>query len=37
MWHTCGKGEVFSGFRLGGPKGMDLVEDLGIGERITLR
>jgi hypothetical protein len=29
--------EVFAGFCLGGPKGRDHWEDLGVGERITLR
>jgi hypothetical protein len=24
MWHTWGRGEVFTGFRLGGPKGRAL-------------
>jgi hypothetical protein len=33
MW----KGGVFTGFRLGGPKGKDHWEDLGIGGRITLK
>jgi hypothetical protein len=28
---------VFTGFWLGGPKGRDHWEDLGIGRRITLR
>jgi hypothetical protein len=32
-----GGGEVFTGFWLGGPKGRDHWEDLGIGGRITLR
>jgi hypothetical protein len=32
-----GKGEVLTGFWLGGPKGKDHWEDLAIGERITLR
>jgi hypothetical protein len=30
-------GEAFTGFRLGGPKGRDRWEDLGVGERIRLR
>jgi hypothetical protein len=31
-------GEVFTGFRLGGPKGRDHWEDLGVvGRKITLR
>jgi hypothetical protein len=32
-----GKGEVFTGFWLGGPKARDHWEDLGVGGRITLR
>jgi len=36
MWHTWGRGEVFTGFWLGGPKVRDHWEDLGIGGRITL-
>jgi hypothetical protein len=32
-----GRGEVFTGFWLGGPKGRDNWEDLGAGGRITLR
>jgi hypothetical protein len=32
-----GRGEVFTGFWLGGPKVRDHWEDLGIGGRITLR
>jgi hypothetical protein len=32
-----GRGEVFTGFWLGGPKGRDHWEDLGVGGRITLR
>jgi len=32
-----GRGEVFRGFLLGGPKGRDHWEDLGVGGRITLR
>jgi hypothetical protein len=31
-----GEGEVFTGFWLGGPKGRDHWEDLGVGGRITL-
>jgi hypothetical protein len=31
------EGEVFIGFWLGGPKVRDHWEDLGVGERITLR
>jgi hypothetical protein len=37
MWHECGRGEVFKGFWLGGPKAGDHWEDLGVGGRITLR
>jgi hypothetical protein len=32
-----GRGEVFTGFWLGGPKARDHWEDLGVGRRITLR
>jgi hypothetical protein len=32
-----GRGEVFTGFWLGGPKGRDHWEDVGVDERITLR
>jgi hypothetical protein len=32
-----GKGELFTGFWLGGPKVRDHWEDLGVGGRITLR
>jgi hypothetical protein len=32
-----GRGKVFTGFWLGGPKGRDHWEDLGVGGRITLR
>jgi hypothetical protein len=32
-----GMGEVFTGFWMGGSKGRDHWEDLGIGGRITLR
>jgi hypothetical protein len=32
-----GRGEVFTEFQLGGPKGRDHWEDLGIGGRITLK
>jgi hypothetical protein len=31
------RGELFTGFWLGGPKGRDHCEDLGVGGRITLR
>jgi hypothetical protein len=36
MWHAWGRGEVFPGFLLGGPKVRDHWEDLGVGGRITL-
>jgi hypothetical protein len=32
-----GRGEVFTGFWLGGPKARDDWEDIGVGGRITLR
>jgi hypothetical protein len=32
-----GRGEVFTEFWLGGPKGRDNWKDLGVGGRITLR
>jgi hypothetical protein len=32
-----GRGEVLTGFWLGGPKARDHWEDLGVGGRITLR
>jgi len=31
------RGEVFTGFWSGGPKGRDLCEDIGVGGKITLR
>jgi len=37
MWHAWGRGEVFTGFRLGGTTVRDRWEDLGVGEKITLR
>jgi hypothetical protein len=37
MWHAWRRGEVFTGFRLGGPKGRDHLEDIGIVGRIILR
>jgi hypothetical protein len=37
MWHAWGRGEVFTGFWLGGPKARDHWEDLGAVGRITLR
>jgi hypothetical protein len=36
MWHAWGRGEMFRGFWLGGPKARDNREDLGIGGKITL-
>jgi hypothetical protein len=36
MWHGKGKGGVFAGFWLGGPKVRDQWGDLGVGGRITL-
>jgi hypothetical protein len=36
MWHAWGRGEVFTGFRLGGPKVRGHWEHLGVGGRITL-
>jgi hypothetical protein len=37
MWHAWGRGEVFTGFWLGGPKVREHWEDLGVGERMPLR
>jgi hypothetical protein len=37
MWHAWGRGEVFTGIWLGGPKARDHCEDLDVGGRITLR
>jgi hypothetical protein len=37
MWHAWGRGEVLTGFWLGGPKVRDQWEDLGVGGKITLR
>jgi hypothetical protein len=37
MWHAWGRGEVFTGSWLGGPKAKDHGEDLGVGVRITIR
>jgi hypothetical protein len=36
MWHAWGRGEVFTGFWLGGPSGRDHEEDLVVDERITI-
>jgi hypothetical protein len=37
MWQAWGRGEVFTGFRLGGPKGRDHWKTWAIGGRIALR
>jgi hypothetical protein len=37
MWHAWRRGEVFTGFWLGGPKARDHWEDLDLGRRIILR
>jgi hypothetical protein len=37
MWHAWERGEVFTGFWLGGPKVRYHWEDLGVGGRITLK
>jgi hypothetical protein len=36
-WHAWGRGEVFTWFWLGEPNVRDHWEDLGVGERITLK
>jgi len=36
MWHAWGRGEVFTGFWLGGPNARDNWEDLGVGGRIEI-
>jgi hypothetical protein len=36
MWHAWGRGEVFTGFWLRGPKVRDNWEDIVVGGRITL-
>jgi hypothetical protein len=36
MWHACRRGNVFTGFLLGGPKVRDQWIDLGVGGRIIL-
>jgi hypothetical protein len=36
MWHAWGRGEVLTGFWLGGPKVRDHWEDLGVGGKIIL-
>jgi hypothetical protein len=35
MWQAWGRGVMFTGFWLGGPKGRDHWEDLVVGGRIT--
>jgi hypothetical protein len=37
MWHAWGRGEMFTGFWLGGPKARDHWEDLDVVGRIALR
>jgi len=37
MQHEWGKGEMCTGFWLGGPKARDHWEDLGVSGSITLR
>jgi hypothetical protein len=37
MWHAWRRGELFTGFWLGGPQGTDHWKDPGIGGNITLR
>jgi hypothetical protein len=37
MWNAWGRGEVFTGFRMGGSNVRDHREDLGVGGRIKLR
>jgi hypothetical protein len=37
MWHAWVRGDVFTGFCLGGPKGRDHWDDLGVCGKITLR
>jgi len=37
MLQAWGRGEVLTGFWLGGPKARDHWEDLGVGGRITLK
>jgi hypothetical protein len=37
MWHAWRRGEVFTGVWLGGLKGRDYYEDLGVDGRIKLR
>jgi hypothetical protein len=37
MWHAWARGEVFTGFWLGGLNGRNQWKDLSIDRRITLR
>jgi hypothetical protein len=37
MWHAWGRGKVFTGFWLGGPKVRNHWEDLVVGGKIILR
>jgi hypothetical protein len=37
MWHAWGRGRVFTGFWLGGPKVRDHWEDLGVGGLAQVR
>jgi hypothetical protein len=36
MWHAWGRGEMFIGLWLGGPKVRERWEDPGLGERINV-
>jgi len=37
MWHVCGKGEVYTGFRWGNLWVREHLEDPGVDGRIILR
>jgi hypothetical protein len=37
MWHAWKRGEVFTGFWLGGPKARDHWEDLGVGGEDNIK
>jgi hypothetical protein len=37
MWHAWGRGEVLTGFWLGGPKVRDHWEDLGVGGEDNIK
>jgi hypothetical protein len=37
VWHAWGRGGIYTGFWLGGPKIRDHWEELGVGGMITLR